>query len=1352
MLHKVIVYLTVNDTYHENIILDYKESIPPFLLIEGDVSVTIKTNYDTPTCTYHYSTKGTKSTIKTPISGKVSGSYKSFSICDIDGYSRVTLCPSQITPENDCTCTFKNFEYQNGYYDCYYISEHRIFNISSDQEQLPVEQTWYSFTNIGDTTLSIPKRNSLSFVGVVEPPEYPMRFYGKVYFNNTLKITKSDVYFSIGTFYLNKIKIQESVSNDAVLFRGKLMIDTDDEITRLENIGIRQVPCGDSTRRYIKTTSSIECKCTQTSSTTFTQFDCDDSTTRRYDKFTLVLSQDYNGGNVKRYWQKITSDTELKSVTITGSGINVEDVCDFSKISNININTDLRCSSLKINLMSSISVNENSQFSFDSITTVGDTNYSNLDKKAIIQVNSGNLVISSAIKIDFTSITAECFELASSVSPFSDELSLVESSDHKVYALDRLLRVCKKDVKNNKVHCTISESNYKFAYQQCPCQGSTCYIQTSLDKVTIPDSTNIENAILLLSQNVMFLNVQSIDKIQITGDFDITLEGTGSIYIGAIDGLSHKPTLITKGNTTIEQTLSAIKYNPHSKLTFLSQNTLIEDVIETDTSMITIDRAVTKLKLNSLTGAKHKETPLFDTVTASSPLNIDGMPTVSNIMRSVVKNTKRKIEITQPEQIKFSCDRQAIVIMEEGQTSVTKENCMTMNLYQRQCIQTNEGNYVDANKDVDFTCPCSSNQSQCSIILAKGSTQMTINDIEELYISNSAKLTASSQKFKLITTSGESTNHFIIDGKNNYIYLDGIVGQTIEFNEKNIISVAHGGLSLTTMKTGASSNIIINEKSNCTDMYITTESVKCLKCGEGKPVEGDCPERPIVSHCVNYSTSGNCVECEEGYYLQDKALQPQICLRCNKNCKKCNSHNKCMLCEDGYKVGSSNMCESVSSEICPNYIMGMCRKCQDGKYSSDEQSCNKDCSELHSGCGICNTNKREGCSICDISDGYVLSSDQCVKQPSASLVSPNGVVQCNDGWFNEDGTCKECNQNFGPKCTKCTATKCLSCSDSYIINSIGICVDKTDCLLEKDSTCYKCVSGKYFDGSSCVDCPLKCTECYNSISCITCENDSYLVNGLCTSTKPENQCTEYLEGRCIKCNVRYYLSNGECLPCDSNCYECFGDKSYCISCNDKHTLQRDGTKSICQSDDILNTKCTQMMKAGTGCAICKDGFYRKDVDCQECIKNCTKCLDGSSCISCEDNFFLYNGRQCISYDMLTSCKTKTPNGCTLCEDGYIVKTPYCQSCLEVTEHCTSCSLISCYSCEENYILIENKCVHYRAIEHCSKSTDSKCSKCDFWYSVSTSGTYCQKQPVVWFIVLICILGSIIVILIIAGIV
>ncbi|EDR28267.1 protein serine/threonine kinase, putative [Entamoeba dispar SAW760] len=177
-----------------------------------------------------------------------------------------------------------------------------------------------------------------------------------------------------------------------------------------------------------------------------------------------------------------------------------------------------------------------------------------------------------------------------------------------------------------------------------------------------------------------------------------------------------------------------------------------------------------------------------------------------------------------------------------------------------------------------------------------------------------------------------------------------------------------------------------------------------------------------------------------------------------------------------------------------------------------------------------------------------------------------------------------------------------------------------------------------------------------------------------------------------------------------------------------------------------------MMKAGTGCAICKDGFYRKDVDCQECIKNCTKCLDGNSCISCEDNFFLYNGRQCISYDMLTSCKTKTPNGCTLCEDGYVLKTPYCQSCLEVTEHCTSCSTISCYSCEENYVLIGDKCVHYRAIEHCSKSTDSKCSKCDFWYSVSTSGTYCQKQPVVWFIVLICILGSIIVILIIAGVV
>ncbi|EDR28268.1 hypothetical protein, conserved [Entamoeba dispar SAW760] len=280
-------------------------------------------------------------------------------------------------------------------------------------------------------------------------------------------------------------------------------------------------------------------------------------------------------------------------------------------------------------------------------------------------------------------------------------------------------------------------------------------------------------------------------------------------------------------------------------------------------------------------------------------------------------------------------------------------------------------------------------------------------------------------------------------------------------------------------------------------MYITTGKVECLKCGEGNPIEGDCPERPIVLNCTKYSTAGNCVECKEGYYLKGQTLKSQNCFPCNIHCKKCSSDSKCLLCEDGYKVGLSNYCELVSSEVCPNYIMGMCRKCQDGKYSSDEQSCNKYCSELHSGCGVCSTNNGE-CSVCDINDGYMLSSGQCVKQSSASIVSPNGVVQCNDGWFNDDGTCKECSKNFGSECTKCTATECLSCSNSYIINSNGICIDKTDCSLEKDSTCYKCVSGKYFDGSSCVNCPLKCTECYSSTNCITCENDSYLVDGLCT--------------------------------------------------------------------------------------------------------------------------------------------------------------------------------------------------------------------------------------------------------------
>ena len=74
------------------------------------------------------------------------------------------------------------------------------------------------------------------------------------------------------------------------------------------------------------------------------------------------------------------------------------------------------------------------------------------------------------------------------------------------------------------------------------------------------------------------------------------------------------------------------------------------------------------------------------------------------------------------------------------------------------------------------------------------------------------------------------------------------------------------------------------------------------------------------------------------------------------------------------------------------------------------------------------------------------------------------------------------------------------------------------------------------------------------------------------------------------------------------------------------------------------------------CAICKEGYYRDQSICKECISYCSTCYNNYQCTNCKDEYFLLSDlSECISYDELENCSDKTMNGCYKCKDGYCFK-------------------------------------------------------------------------------------------------
>ena len=471
---------------------------------------------------------------------------------------------------------------------------------------------------------------------------------------------------------------------------------------------------------------------------------------------------------------------------------------------------------------------------------------------------------------------------------------------------------------------------------------------------------------------------------------------------------------------------------------------------------------------------------------------------------------------------------------------------------------------------------------------------------------------------------------------------------------------------------------------------------KCLDCLEGFAFYGNYINcyRIENENCIQgyrYNTWDSliqnsiyrwmCVACLDGFWLQSGN-----CFPCMEGCSKCLSYFKCNDCKDGYYM-EGNFCKKckTQSPICEkcdvsyflNIVDGFCHSCTgfvSNCLNCDQSEC-KSCSDgyyLNSPyfCAPCNfqTTERAECLSVKLPKSCI---DHCV-----NCDTNNKCLNCENGFYLNNDKCEDCSQTVS-NCFSCTkwggiftcnscnkgyyfplsygystysldTSKCFSCNkkgcdqcDSYDPNRCNIC----------SPGYYKVTGNNYYYNyyDNCIPCPFGCKACTSNQLCTICEKGYYL-DGICKFCPESNCeiCNQFDPSKCLKCKNSYFLENQQCQKCPKNlsntCETCSSDGK-CLTCLDGYLLSSDQ----CLTCPLNCIKCLDK----TTCKTCQEGYFLSASQvCTRCGANCNRCDDASSCAICDIGYIL-ESFSCVSCIEATTCLDCAQNGvCLLCQPGY----------------------------------------------------------------------------------------------------
>ena len=472
-----------------------------------------------------------------------------------------------------------------------------------------------------------------------------------------------------------------------------------------------------------------------------------------------------------------------------------------------------------------------------------------------------------------------------------------------------------------------------------------------------------------------------------------------------------------------------------------------------------------------------------------------------------------------------------------------------------------------------------------------------------------------------------------------------------------------------------------------------------------------------------------------------------------KSCTKHEPTNTCSKCE---KTGDTFTCLECTS----NYVLyhgnnpATCldkNNIDDTMFTNDNKNyypCNN--REYHDIDGCVECNKKDECNLC--SSEYTLA---------------NGTKTCLlTSLIDDKKYYKNPNNNYYYKCpdscSTCeSATKCLTCATSYLLDESDICFESS--LFETDKFYYyNDALGKYIKCSNIQN----CQKCLSSTECIGCISNYYLVKGSDDQLSCQNiDISKYYPT--IEGTKTYYK---KCEDAITNCEECSAS-NHCTKCKTNFGIvDNDNTKCVDISKETYyyDTTLETFKLCGSKMANCEYCSTYGDFTCKKCFSSYSFKHDNS--ITCEEkitlegNNYFYTNDSKVNYyscrlyhDALNCEKCSSKEICDECQSGYGMYNNnklcarqgdidnniftwtnddilvLCSSAIKDCERCNDTA--TCYSCQDEAGLIDNDtCVNKTILEqnknhyydenskrYISCSVMDNCITCDS----STVCTSCQ---------------------------
>ena len=303
----------------------------------------------------------------------------------------------------------------------------------------------------------------------------------------------------------------------------------------------------------------------------------------------------------------------------------------------------------------------------------------------------------------------------------------------------------------------------------------------------------------------------------------------------------------------------------------------------------------------------------------------------------------------------------------------------------------------------------------------------------------------------------------------------------------------------------------------CPDGYISVGR-QCVQCSEPRCLKCSEYDLSVCTKC-DYPNevlkNGKCVkECGEGY-----TQEGQECVECIEGCKQCGNKVLCEICdtENGYYFLNGKCVKNCGSGKRANPITGVCDECSTSNCDScpnDKEVC-KDCKEgyvlynniCYERCpvGTFLSQDQRHCEDCDAKCAECHNKKTCIRcKIPYVLQGEECQTECENGYYDSERVCYEC-QN--PNCEKCSSedsTKCTKCPAGtffYKGNCLTLCPDDT--YEGTDNECFPC-------SPNCKTCSV------TSDNCESCPPGLKLSKGECKSECPER--TTEVDGTCVPCS------------------------------------------------------------------------------------------------------------------------------------------------------------------------------------------------------------------------------------------